>query len=101
MIRTAGFVGALALAGAAAMLSAGTAQAAVGTLGINGELHADPVGCLNTDGTFYTTFQITVVNSTDRAVTLYSGRDCTGSVVGELPVEKIGYLPKGGSVSVS
>ncbi|MGK8522719.1 hypothetical protein ACRS6B_14670 [Nocardia asteroides] len=101
MIRTAGFVGALALAGAAAMLSAGTAQAAVGTVTINGEPHVDPVGCLNTDGTFYTTFQITVGNGTDRAITFYSGRDCTGSVLGELPVEKLGYLPKGGSIFVS
>ena len=101
MIRTAGFVGALALAGAAALLSAGTAQAAVGIMTINGEQRIDPVGCFNTDSTFYTTFQITVVNSTDRAITLHSGRDCTGSVIGELPAERIGYLPKGGSVSVS
>lgn len=100
MIRTAGFVGALALAGAAAVLSAGTAQAAVGTVTINGEPHVDPVGCLNTDGTFFSTLQVTVGNGTDRPITLHSGRDCTGTVLGELPVEKLGYLPKGSSISV-
>ncbi|MBF6167185.1 hypothetical protein IU486_20875 [Streptomyces gardneri] len=100
MIRTAGFVGALALAGAAAMLSAGTAQAAVGTVTINGERYEDPVGCLNTDHTT-TLLQSTIGNSTDRAVTFYSGRDCTGSVLGELQVATLGFLPKGGSILVS
>ncbi|MEU7765836.1 hypothetical protein AB0B25_12010 [Nocardia sp. NPDC049190] len=100
MIRTAGFVGVLALAGAAALLSAGTAQAAVGTVTINGEPHTDPVGCLNTDGTFHSTFQVTIGNGTDRPITLYSGPDCTGQVLGELPVEKLGYVPKGGSFAV-
>ncbi|ONM50121.1 hypothetical protein [Nocardia donostiensis] len=100
MFRTAGMVGALAVAGTVGLLAAGTASAAPGGLNLNGEVHTDPVGCYNTGDHFFNTLQTTVTNGTDRDITLYAGPDCAGQVLGVLPPNKIGYVPKGGSVSV-
>ncbi|MFE3442962.1 hypothetical protein ACFXNW_08015 [Nocardia sp. NPDC059180] len=100
MFRTAGIVGALATAGAIALLAPGAAHAAGGTLNLNGELHANPVGCFNTGDSFYSTLQTTVGNSTDRAITLYAGPDCAGQALGVIEPNTIGYVPTGGSVSV-
>ncbi|GAA5052597.1 hypothetical protein [Nocardia callitridis] len=98
MIRTAGFVGALAVAGAVAMLAPGTANAVTGIVGLNGEAHQDPTGCLLADNTLLTTFQITVSNETDTPLPLFASGDCSGDPIGQLEPGRLGYVPKGGSV---
>ncbi|ASF06786.1 hypothetical protein NBRGN_091_00850 [Nocardia brasiliensis NBRC 14402] len=100
MFRTAGFVGAVALAGAVGFLAPGTAQAATGTVTINNTAHDNPVGCIKAEDNFYTTLQISVGNATDRAIKAYASGDCSGASFGEVPPATIGYLPKGGSVFV-
>ncbi|MFI5775558.1 hypothetical protein [Nocardia sp. NPDC051570] len=80
MIRTAGFVAAVIAAGAFGVLGAGAAQAATGTLGINGKIYDNPTGCVDTGNSL----QTIVANSTDKVIEVHAGRSCTGPVVGRI-----------------
>jgi hypothetical protein len=96
MIRTAGFVAAAVAAGALGVFAAGPAQAAAGSVSINGKLYDNPTGCLDTGNSF----QTIVGNSTDKIIEVHAGRNCSGSVVGRIDPNGITMTPSGGSLLI-
>ncbi|MBF6331439.1 hypothetical protein [Nocardia transvalensis] len=100
MIRTAGFVAAVAAAGVVGVLSAGAAHAAQGTVSINGTNYDNPTGCIDpasAGGNAVNGVQLQTIvgNSTDKLVEVYSGRNCTGSVVGKVDPNGVTMVPHG------
>ncbi|MFF0488378.1 hypothetical protein ACWDSJ_00660 [Nocardia sp. NPDC003482] len=91
MIRTAGFAAAVVAVGAFGVLGAGTAQAAQGTVSINGKLYDNPTGCIDTGNSF----QTTVGNTTDKVVEVHAGRNCTGPVIGRVDPNGLALVPNG------
>ncbi|KZM72977.1 hypothetical protein AWN90_29995 [Nocardia terpenica] len=91
MIRTAGWVAAVAAAGAFAVLAAGPAQAATGEVSINGKVYQNPTGCIDTGNSF----QTIVGNTTDKVVEVHAGRNCAGPVVGRVDPAGLTMVPNG------
>ncbi|MGW0357306.1 hypothetical protein ACWDXV_24180 [Nocardia nova] len=90
MIRTAGLITAVAAAGAFAVLGAGAAQAAQGTVTVNGQIYNNPTGCIEPHA-----YQLTVGNSTDKVIEVHAGRGCTGPVIGKVDPASITMVPRG------
>ncbi|MFI9506218.1 hypothetical protein [Nocardia sp. NPDC052566] len=99
MLRTAGFLGAAAAAAMISVLAPGTAHAAVGSVAVGPKFIVNPSGCVNTEGS--SLLPSPLGNYTDQVVTVYTGRDCTGTVAQTIQPDGIGTAAAAGSFSVN
>ncbi|QKV93908.1 hypothetical protein HUT19_20855 [Streptomyces sp. NA02950] len=90
-MAVASMFGALALA----LLSAGTATAAQGTLIVSGTPYSDPSGCYNTEQ-----YPLRVDNHTDELAIVFSGPECQGAVTATVPPGERGVFEFGESVYI-
>ena len=97
MLRTAGFIGAAALAGLVTVLAPASANAATGSLGINSRIVGNPSGCIQVNGS--PLMANSVANYTDRDATVFSNADCTGDVTGTVPAGAVGAA-NGASIQI-
>lgn len=77
MRHTATLLGALAAAGAIALLPSAQAFAGTGTLNLSGQTITNPSGCYNS-----AQWPLTVTNNTTEPLIVFSGSNCTGPAVG-------------------
>ncbi|MCP2257543.1 hypothetical protein LX15_001228 [Streptoalloteichus tenebrarius] len=86
---------ALALAVAAAVTAPGPAEAAQGTLVVDGKRHQDPSGCFASEQ-----YPMTIANNTDSMASVFDDAECSGTMVALIPPGGGGVFQYGSSVQI-